>query len=202
MISRRSVSECSGSSKIRARGSANYRNCLLKRNTVLYLICFGFLGIPFKLQRHPLEILSRCSSVLSHGPSENLDVHSHIQFLTELKMQACRKSSLRPPVKVTYWHSNNSNNLSQGITLLVWFTALTAPRDIRRRQVARCIERSKSLSGTRRHGRPVRSLPLQWMRSRPGDLLSSTRDNPRSRVRTPRQRQPCFRRSGRWYRKG
>ena len=23
------------------------RNCLLKRNTVLYLICFGFLGVGF-----------------------------------------------------------------------------------------------------------------------------------------------------------
>src|SRR5215472_264358 len=70
MISRRSVSECSGSSKIRARGSANTVNGLLKRNTVLYVICFGFLGIPFKLKRHPLEILSRCSSVLSHGPQQ------------------------------------------------------------------------------------------------------------------------------------
>jgi len=67
---------------------SEYRNCLLKRNTVLYLICLGFLGIPFKLKRHPLEILSRCSSALSHGPRENIDVHRQIQFLTELKMQA------------------------------------------------------------------------------------------------------------------
>src|SRR6516225_4485415 len=66
---------------------SEYRNCLLKRNTVLYLICLGFLGIPFKLKRHPLEILSRCSSALSHGPRENIDVHSQIQSLTELKMQ-------------------------------------------------------------------------------------------------------------------
>src|SRR5437899_10049717 len=43
--------------------------------------------------------------------------------------------------------------LSQGITLLVWFTASIAPRDIRRRQVARSTGQSKSSSEFRRHGR-------------------------------------------------
>jgi hypothetical protein len=88
MISRRSVSECSGSSKIRARGSANTVIASSKETPCFNLICFGFLGIPFKLKRHPLEILSRCSSALSHGHHKNVDVHSQIPFLTELKMQA------------------------------------------------------------------------------------------------------------------
>src|SRR5947208_13488988 len=48
------------------------------------------------------------------------------------KSSSSRKSSLRPPVTVALWHSNKSSNLSQGITLLVWFTASIAPRDIRR----------------------------------------------------------------------
>src|SRR5437899_8149357 len=53
--------------------------------------------------------------------------------------------------------------LSQGITLLVWFTASIAPRDIRRRQVARSTGQSKSSSEFRRHGRLARLLPAQRM---------------------------------------
>src|SRR2546430_4434659 len=79
------------------------------------------------------------------------------------KSSSSRKSSLRPPVTVALWHSNKSSNLSQGITLLVWFTASIAPRDIRRRQVARSTGQSKSSSEFRRHGRLARLLPAQRM---------------------------------------
>src|SRR5256884_4526874 len=64
---------------------------------------------------------------------------------------------------ISLWHSNKSSNLSQGITLLVWFTASIAPRDIRRRQVARSTGQSKSSSEFRRHGRLARLLPAQRM---------------------------------------
>jgi hypothetical protein len=43
----------------------------------------------------------------------------------------------------------------------------------------------KSSNNTRRPGKLAKSLPLQWMRNRPNDLLNSTRGNPRSRARTP-----------------
>jgi len=38
---------------------------------------------------------------------------------------------------------------------------------------------------TRRPGKLAKSLPLQWMRNRPNNPLNSTRDNPKSRARTP-----------------
>jgi len=40
-------------------------------------------------------------------------------------------------------------------------------------------------NATRRPGKLAKSLPLQWMRNRPNNPLNSTRDNPKSRARTP-----------------
>src|SRR5437667_11493881 len=67
------------------------------------------------------------------------------------KSSSSRKSSLRPPVTVALWHSNKSSNLGPGITLLARFTASVAPRDIRRRQVARSTGQPNRSSELRRH---------------------------------------------------
>ena len=66
------------------QGISEYRKGLLKRNTVLYLICFGFLGIPFKLKRHPLEILSRCSSGTISGPPEKAFMELQLKWKAAL----------------------------------------------------------------------------------------------------------------------
>src|SRR5215469_4318371 len=42
---------------------------------------------------------------------------------------------------------------------------------IRRRRVARFPGQSKSSNDTRRHGKLAKSLPIQWMRNRPSNLL-------------------------------
>src|SRR5437016_5429457 len=67
------------------------------------------------------------------------------------KSSSSRKSPWRPPVTVLLWHWNKTSTLSKGISLLVWFTASIAPRDIPPRQVARCDRGSEPHDRTSRY---------------------------------------------------
>ena len=92
-------------------------------------ICFS--RIPCALQ--PTETRIRIRPQARSGARKRSkgcltpDVRNIISPKVPWKGSWCRRSLSRLAATVASWHSNN---LSQGITLLVWFTALIAPRDI------------------------------------------------------------------------